>query len=349
MDVSLIKKRLEQLQSKGKGGSKKDDKLFFKPQLGKQVIRIVPSKFSKDYPFKEVFVHQFEIFKKTIPSLKSWGKKDPVEEFVKSLFESSDQGDWALAKKLGSKRRVFVNVIVRGEEEKGVRLWEFGKETYEKLLTIMGQDDEYGDITDLVEGTDLTVEGYQEELKFGGDSGKKAVKYIAVNITPKRNITPLSEDDEEIKSWIKDQVDPLSLYTPLSFAEIKDLLKKYLSPEDVEEEEVEAEEAEDIVDPDLDADAHDQKTAKKKVAVKQVIKKKPVVEEETEDDLPFEPDAEETPEEDEEDEESVVVKKKPVTKPTVVAKKPISTLKASTTKTTPKATNKAKFDNLFDN
>lgn len=39
-------------------------------------------------------------------------------------------------------------IVVRGEEEKGVRLWEFGKEIYMQLLGI-AEDEDYGDYTDI--------------------------------------------------------------------------------------------------------------------------------------------------------------------------------------------------------
>ncbi len=44
--------------------------------------------------------------------------------------------------------RVFAPVIVRGEEDKGVRMWEFGKEIYMQLLGI-ADDEDYGDPTGL--------------------------------------------------------------------------------------------------------------------------------------------------------------------------------------------------------
>ena len=51
----------------------------------------------------------------------------------------------------------FAPVVVRGEEDKGVRLWQFGKQVYEELLAL-AVDDEIGDYTDVAGGRDLTVE-----------------------------------------------------------------------------------------------------------------------------------------------------------------------------------------------
>ena len=51
MDLDIIKQRLEALSkpASNKGGNN-DKSLFWKPSVGKQTIRIVPSKFNKSTP-----------------------------------------------------------------------------------------------------------------------------------------------------------------------------------------------------------------------------------------------------------------------------------------------------------
>ena len=49
-----------------------------------------------------------------------------------------------------AKQRFFSPVLVRGEEQEGIRVWGYGKMAYEKLLTIV-LDPDYGDITDPME------------------------------------------------------------------------------------------------------------------------------------------------------------------------------------------------------
>ena len=46
-----------------------------------------------------------------------------------------------MAKKLDPKMRIFSPVVVRGEDDKGVRLFEFSKTIYLEFLSI--SDDEY--------------------------------------------------------------------------------------------------------------------------------------------------------------------------------------------------------------
>jgi hypothetical protein len=55
-----------------------------------------------------------------------------------------------LAKKLDAKNRIFVPVIVRGEEEKGVRLWQFGKLVYE--MADLSEGNHLIDLSNLEEG-----------------------------------------------------------------------------------------------------------------------------------------------------------------------------------------------------
>ena len=139
MDINAIKQRLNSLQSTNTPGKKEKidySKVYWKPkEEGKYQIRIVPSKLNPQNPFQEVFVH-YGFSKFPIYALTNWGEKDPIVEFAKQLRTTNDRENWVLAKKLDPKMRIFAPVIVRGEEEKGVRLWEFGKEIYMQLLGI---------------------------------------------------------------------------------------------------------------------------------------------------------------------------------------------------------------------
>ena len=61
MDLSKIKSKLAEQQKKSNGGGKKDNKeLFWRPSVGKQVIRIVPF---KHYFFLEISIVKFRIYR----------------------------------------------------------------------------------------------------------------------------------------------------------------------------------------------------------------------------------------------------------------------------------------------
>lgn len=240
MDLDLIKQKLAQAQApKEKKKFEKIDytKIFWKPKVGKTQIRVVPSKRDKQNPFLEVYLHYgFTNF--PLVALTTYGEKDPIDEFAKAQFKSADKEDWELGKKIKPKQRVFIPVIVRGEEEKGVRLWEFGKEVYTQLLSIAA-DEDYGDFTDVVEGHDFTVEGV-EDSSFGKT-------YIKAKILVKPKKTSLSDNADDVKRFLEEQPDFFAINPKRSFDEIKGYLQKWL---DVDSDEGEIDVIPDAVAPD---------------------------------------------------------------------------------------------------
>jgi len=231
MDINAIKQRLNSLQSSGQKKEKVDySKYYWKPkQEGKYQIRIVPSILNKENPFQEVFVH-YGFSKFPIYALTNWSEKDPIVEFSKQLRGTTEKENWQLAKKLDPKMRVFAPVVVRGEEDKGVRLWEFGKEIYMQLLGI-AEDEDYGDFTDINDGRDFTVEAVMGDI--GGRQGIKC----SIRVKPKTS--PLGTDKTQIKSWLSEQPNVLELQKKMTFEDLKSVLEKFLNPEaETEEEEV---------------------------------------------------------------------------------------------------------------
>lgn len=226
MDINAIKQRLNSLQSTNTPGKKEKidySKVYWKPkEEGKYQIRIVPSKLNPKNPFQEVFVH-YGFSKFPIYALTNWGEKDPIVEFAAQLRKTNDRENWVLAKKLDPKMRVFAPVIVRGEEEKGVRLWEFGKEIYMQLLGI-AEDEDYGDYTDINDGRDFTVDVVKGDI--GGRQGLKS----SIRIKPKT--TALSSDASLIQTFLKEQPVLLEIQRKMEFEALKEVLQNWLSPED---------------------------------------------------------------------------------------------------------------------
>jgi len=227
MDLSLIKQKLANSQSKGKPREKTDyTKIFWKPKPGKYQVRILPSKFDKSNPFREVYFH-YGFSKGPILALVNWNEKDPIVEFAKKLRKSSDKEDWQLAKKVEPKLRYFAPVLVRGEEDKGARLWEFGKLTYEQLLGIAA-DEDYGDYTDIADGRDFTIDAVEDTV-----ANRKAVK---CNIRVKPKTTPISEDAALVEKVLEEQPDILTINKHYTFDELQEILNKWLNPEETAEE-----------------------------------------------------------------------------------------------------------------
>jgi hypothetical protein len=225
MNLDVIKKRLESLNKASTPTSSNEGKsIFWKPSIGKQTIRVVPSKFNKEFPFTEMMFY-YEIGNKTIPSPANWKEKDPIMEFAKQLRQSNDRENWRLAKKLDPKVRIFAPVIVRGEENEGVKLWQFGKETYQEFLN-MAADEEIGDFTDIFEGRDIKLNTVGPEVT--------GTKYNKTTISPSLKSSSLSENENEVQKFLEEQNNPLEVFKRYSFDDIKQMLQSWLTPEESE-------------------------------------------------------------------------------------------------------------------
>jgi len=253
MDLNAIKNKLAALNSAGNQDREKVDfdKIYWKPVNGKSTIRIVPSAFNAADPFTELKLH-YNIGRFPMMSLSNYGKQDPIEEFVKELRKTSDKDNWSLSGKLSPKSRFFAPVVVRGEEEKGVRLWSFGVNIYKALLAL-AEDEDIGDFTDVMSGWDMVVENTPA-------AGPGQFPSTTVRIKPKQTV--LSEDDSKVNSWLKDQPNALEVQTQYDYEFIKKKLQEYLNPgEEVAEAPATPTEAiAPVVEPDLSATLGNQKT-----------------------------------------------------------------------------------------
>ena len=230
MDLNAIRKRLGQLQTTNNRTSS-----LWKPQPGKTQIRIVPYEFNKDNPFIELFFH-YNLNNRSYLSPISFGRPDPIEEFAQKLKASGNKEDYQLSKKLEAKMRTFAPVIVRGEESQGVKFWGFGKTVYQELLSIIA-DPDYGDITDPVNGRDVSVEFISAE-----ESGASFPK---TNIRVKPNQTPISDEPSVLELVKTSQKDITEIYQEQSYDDLTNVLNEWLNPSEdsTEEEEVKQESA----------------------------------------------------------------------------------------------------------
>jgi len=212
IDLNAIRNRLDSLQTK----VTKTDNLW-KPKPGKQQVRIVPYVHNPSNPFIELFFH-YNFGGKNILSPQTHGEADPLVEFAEQLKATGDRNDWNLSKQLTPKMRTYVPVLVRGEESEGVKFWGFGKNVYQELLGFFA-DPDYGDLTDPVNGRDITV-----EFKTAAELGKS---YPETYIRVKPNTTPISED-KNILEVAKDQIELPTMFKRASYEEMQGMLEQWL-------------------------------------------------------------------------------------------------------------------------
>lgn len=218
----MIKQKMAAMNNSSQDREKVDyEKIFWRPTPGKHNIRIVPAVENPSYPFKELYLH-YGIAKFPMLALTNWGEQDPIVDFVTELKKTSDKDNWSMAGKLSPKMRVFAPVIVRGEEDKGVRLWGFGKNIYKTLLSL-AEDEDVGDYTDVINGFDMVVE------QVAGNP------YPETSIRIKPRMSPLSENNTQVETWLKEQPIALEVYNKYDFEFIKNKLQEYLNPDEVAE------------------------------------------------------------------------------------------------------------------
>jgi len=236
IDLDAIKRKLSQLQTVGTRQNN-----LWKPEPGKQTIRIVPYQYDKENPFQELYFH-YDLGKKNFLSPVTYGKADPVVEFAEKLKSSGNSDEWKLGKKLEPKMRTYVPIIVRGKESEGVKFWGFGKNVYTELLGFIA-DPDYGDLSDPMNGRDIVVEFTPAE---GG-------AYPKTTIRVKPNATPLTDDKNVATAVAKNQQSLSDIFKEPTYEELKEALQKWLDPESSEEEETPAAKTDEFED-DFDAE-----------------------------------------------------------------------------------------------
>ena len=216
IDLDAIRKKLNNLQSQtGKQNN------LWKPEPGKQTIRIVPYQYDKDNPFRELFFH-YNLGKKIYLSPVTFGKADPVVEFCEQLKSTGNKEDWQMARKMEPKMRCYAPVIVRGQESEGVKFWGFGKTVYQELLSIIA-DPDYGDITDVMNGRDVTVE-------FTAAEGAGSFPKTSIRVKPN---TSAATDNKDIAEKITSgQKELTEIFKEVSYDDLKSALSEWLNPED---------------------------------------------------------------------------------------------------------------------
>ena len=223
MNLDLIKKKLNEINEQSQ--ERQDNSaLRWIPANGKSQIRIVPSVENPDNPFTELMFYN-KLSKYPILALTNFNEQDPVQEFIETLRATNDKDNWSLSGKISARPRYFVPVIVRGEEDKGVRIWSISSTIYKALLSLAA-DEEIGDFTDIKDGTDMIVEKTPPATPGA---------FADITIRAKRSSSPLSEDKAELKKWLTEQPKPLDLFRKPTYDWLKKQLKAFVEGKPVED------------------------------------------------------------------------------------------------------------------
>lgn len=214
VDFDALRAKLARLS-----GANTNRNITWKPIEGEEhTVRLIAFPDNDGQPFKEIQWYYNIPGARGIVAPFQFGKKDPVQELITKLREEGSKESYEMAKKLYPSMRTYAAVVVRGQEDEGVKIWSFGKTVYQKLLSLM-LDEDYGDITDPLEGRDIKVVCYKP-------TGKK---YAMTDVMPRGKSTKLSTNSKQSKEWLENIPNVEDLYTLKSYDEISGTLERWIN------------------------------------------------------------------------------------------------------------------------
>ena len=213
IDLDAIRNKLNQLS-----GNNSRRNTMWRPQEGEEAtVRVLSFPDNDGQPFQERWFYYNIGNNPGLLAPYQFGKPDPIQELINKLRDDGSKESYELAKKLYPKMRCYAPVVVRGEEERGVRLWSFGKTVYQSLLNIM-LDEDYGDITDTQTGRDVKVICTKPPGRM----------WATTEVRPRGKQTLLAEA-KQAKEWIDNIPDLDDLYTLKSYEELEKTVNDWLN------------------------------------------------------------------------------------------------------------------------
>lgn len=221
IDLDAIRKKLGQLS-----GTNSRRNVMWRPTEGEEAtVRLISFQDNDGQPFKERYFYYNIGNNPGLLAPYQFQKPDPIQELITKLRDDGSKESYELAKKLYPKMRTYAPVIVRGEEDKGVRLWAFGKTVYQSLLNIM-LDEDYGDITDPHEGRDVKVVCNKPPGRM----------WAMTEVRPRGKGSALSSDTNQAAEWVKNIPDLDELFTLKSYDELEKIVNDWLNGDDNEDD-----------------------------------------------------------------------------------------------------------------
>ena len=199
-NLDAIKAKIAELSGEKKAGGGGGAKMnWFKPGLGQHNIRFLPYSDKNGQPFQEIAYYDSKLLsERRFVTPTQFGMEDPVFELLTELKKDRSKESWSVWKNLQPKERYFAPVVVRGEESKGVQVWELNSRLVKDIYSVLAHPD-YKDenLMDAENGYDFTVMVSPTDKTFNGNAVKE------IKLQPRRKPSPLSENDAEKEKLLK--------------------------------------------------------------------------------------------------------------------------------------------------
>ena len=225
---SLTQKLVKEVEKMNTTSGGADERLW-KPEVDKTgngyaVLRFLPAPEGEEIPWVKLYSHAFQG-----PggwyienSLTTVGKKDPVSDHNRELWNSGNESDKDVVRRQKRKLSYYANVYVvkdptNPQNEGGVFLYKFGKKIFDKIMEAM--QPEFED-EDAINPFDFW-QGANFKLKI-----KKKDGYWNYDSSEFDKVSPLLEDDDALEALWKKQYSLAAVTAPDQFKSYEDLEKR---------------------------------------------------------------------------------------------------------------------------
>ena len=172
---------LEKLRTMKENLGKKGKNEYWKPEDGKNVIRVLPAVEGDEF-YKEVYTHyNVGADEKAVICAKTEERDCPICAELEKLKKGS-KSDKELADSMRCKKAYYIQIITPDDPDTP-KLYPAPQTVFKAILDII-LDPDYGDITDIEEGREITIERTGKGMK---------TKY---SILPKPKVSSLDNWDE---------------------------------------------------------------------------------------------------------------------------------------------------------
>ena len=214
IDFEAIRKKLDRLS-----GATRNRSSMWKPTEGEEhIVRLLSFPDNDGQPFRELWFYYGIGNNRGLLAPYQFQNPDPIQELITKLRDEGSKESYELAKKLYPKMRTYAPVIVRGEEDKGVQIWGFGKTVYQTLLGLM-LDEDYGDITDPTSGRDIKVVCSKQPGK----------KWAMTEVRPRGKQSTLSDNGDQASGWLDNIPNLDDIYQEKTYDELSKIVNDWIN------------------------------------------------------------------------------------------------------------------------
>lgn len=209
-NLQAIQDRLSEIQNGGKpkkksSGTQKEkgpSLPFWKPELGDNFIRFVPFQDKNNQPFYQVGYYTSELlvgpegWRQVAPA--QFGEEDPVFNLLSKLSSKRQPTEiFKLMNSLRPKDSYYAPILVRGQEDKGVQVWELTSSKVKDIYAVLAHPDYIDeDLFDPKTGRDFVVTVTETDKLFKGNAVKE------VKVVERKKPSPLAATAGAIKEII---------------------------------------------------------------------------------------------------------------------------------------------------